>query len=206
MATVGIRTFSLSTEVPGIEFAQHIWKAGYSVNGTWGGCGCLCFCWLKRKPSVFSKSYHWDCQVSGFGLGSPIFWALSPGNKPKKPKKPRHINVYPVCLLKPSGISCYRISRYTIQVNLRAWLSCRIYLLCTSLFLNLFLHFYPQSRLHVRNLRTLLHWKNIMVNSSPLWGICLLRDKLEVGNTYFKELGDPNTRSADVRWLYSWLI
>ena len=33
MVTVGIRTFSLSTKAPSMEFAQEIWKAGCSING-----------------------------------------------------------------------------------------------------------------------------------------------------------------------------
>lgn len=153
-----------------MEFAQDIWKAGYSINGIWRGCGCLCFCWLKRKPSVFSKSYQWDCQVSGFGRGSPIFWALSPGNKPKKP---RHTNVCPVCLLKPSGISCYRISRYTIQVNLRAWLSCRIYLLCTRIYL-LCVYFWTFFFTFTPNLGFRLGILDLCFIGKALWQIAVL--------------------------------
>lgn len=58
MATVDIRTFSLSAEVPGMEFAQHIWKAGYSINGTWRGAVVCVSAGLKRKPSVSVKVTH----------------------------------------------------------------------------------------------------------------------------------------------------
>lgn len=166
----------------------------------WRECGYLCFCWLKRKPSAFGKNYTGIARYLHLDRAG-LFLSFQSRQETEKEKKKKTQTYKCVSSMSVETIwhPGYGISRYTIQINLWPWLSCKIYLLCISLFLNL-LNCTPDLGFMLQTLGLCFIWKAIWWREAPA---AFKERNRKRAMLFFKGWGDYNHPKWDVIHNYS---